>query len=310
MATEEQHDPFAQLADWAKKTERRVESARRRNGFLRRLPWIAGAIAVAVLLGLAVPRVFLLSPGAAATAYPTAGVPDGITPILSESASPTDPFAGTPAATYPKGADGIILPRAAAVTGFSASEVGRALQQVRMALIAGRLDGMMLSGHNPSRLIALLAPSQRGPAGKWFNDGTFTGVATWIDPAVSLDERQQIRVSGRVTYKSVVVDKIRTLRVTTNFIWVYAFSGLDHALAAEHEQVDWEFPATSDLRPGDRGMWVGDSKFYSALVDCAAFARGLLAPTRPDAAPRPSRSEDQNALLEADHTLDVNDDCR
>jgi hypothetical protein len=143
----------------------------------------------------------------------------------------------------------------------------------------------------------------------WFHGVSFTRVATWIDPAVRLDPREQPRVSGRVTYASVVSGGLRTLRVTTNFIWVYAFAGPKHPLAAVHDEVHWEFPAAANLRAGDRGMWVGNTKSYSAWVDCAASYRGLLAPTRPEAAPRPSDSEDPMALLRADHALEIADDC-
>ncbi|MFI5892950.1 hypothetical protein ACIA5D_22845 [Actinoplanes sp. NPDC051513] len=309
MAGDETPDPFAQLADWAQETERRERRKRRWSGVARRAPWLLTGVVLAVLLALAVPRMFSAEPGAADTAYPKASVPSGITVTTSESATPTDPFAGTPAASYPKGAAGITLPKATAVTGFTAAEVDKSLKQVRKALIAGRLDDMMLTGHDPSRLIALLAPNQRGQVAGWFKNAKFSGVATWIDPSVKLDPREQPRVSGRVTYSSVMADGLRTLRVTTNFIWVYAFAGPGHPIAAEHEQVNWEFPATKNLRAGDHGMWVGASKSYSAWVDCVAFDRGLLAPTRPEAAPRPSASEDSNALLEADHSLDIKENC-
>jgi hypothetical protein len=309
MAGDETPDPFAQLADWAQQAERRERRKRRWSGIARKGPWVLTGVVLAGLLALAVPRMFAAEPGAADDTYPKAGVPSGITVTTSESATPTDPFAGTPAARYPKGAAGITLPKAAAVTGFTAAEVDKALKQVRKALIAGRLDDMMLTGHDPSRLIALLAPGQRKPAAGWFDNRKFSGVATWIDPSVRLDPGEEPRVSGRMTYNSAVVGGLRTLRVTTNFIFVYAFAGPDHPLAAAHAEITWEFPTAKNLRAGDRGMWAGESKSYSAWVDCAAARRGLLAPTRPEAAPRPSGSEDPNALLEADHSLDITDEC-
>ena len=76
-----------------------------------------------------------------------------------------------------------------------------------------------------------------------------------------------------------------------------------------HDQVDWEFPATANLRAGDRGMWVANTKNYSAWVDCAASYRGLLAPTRPEVAPRPTGTEDPKDLLKADHPLEIDDNC-
>lgn len=309
MAEQETPDPFAQLAEWAEQTERRVRRTSGWRGLARKLPWILTGVLVAGLLALAVPRMFSAPHAGSTTGYPTASVPSGIGATSTRSAAPTDPFAGTPAATYPKGAAGITLPRVAAVTGFTAAQVGADLKQVRAAMIAGRLDDTMLTGHDPARLIAMLAPDQRAEATKWFQETSFTRVATWIDPAVRLDPGEQPRVSGRVTYSSVVSGGLRTLRVTTNFIWVYAFTGANRPLAAVHDEVEWEFPATAKLRAGDRGMWVGNTKNYSAWVDCVAAERGLLAPTRPEAAPHPSGSEDPNALLEADHSLEITDEC-
>jgi hypothetical protein len=311
MAEQETPDPFAQLADWAEQTERRVRRTQGWRGVARKLPWILTGVLVAGLLALAVPPMLAKRRGSHVGAYPTATVPTGIGATSTQSAAPTDPFAGTPAATYPRGAAGITLPPASAVTGFTAAQVGADLTQVRAAMIAGRLDDRMLTGHDPARLIAMLAPDQRAEATRWFHEVSFTRFATWIDPSVKLDPRQQPRVSGRVTYSSVVAGGLRTLRVTTNFIWVYAFTGTaaDRPLAAVHDQIAWEFPATANLRAGDRGMWVGNSTHYSAWVDCAAAKRGLLAPTRPEAAPQPSDSEDPMALLKADHSLEITDDC-
>ncbi|MCU7724451.1 hypothetical protein ODJ79_12055 [Actinoplanes sp. KI2] len=311
MAEQETPDPFAQLADWADKTERRVRIGRGWNGLARKLPWVLTGLLVTGLVAVAAPRMLSAwQDGGATGAYPKASVPSGITVTSTQSAAPTDPFTGTPAATYPKGAAGITLPKAAAVTGFTAAQVDADLKAVRRAMIAGRLDATMLTGHGQGRLIAMLAPSQRADVTKWFFDASFMGVATWIDPAVKLDPREQPRVSGRVTYSSVISRGVRTLRVTTNFIWVYAFVfPVEHPLAAVHDEVNWEFPVAANLQPADRGMWVGPTKVYSAWVDCAAAHRGLIAPGRPAATPQPSDTEDPMALLKADHTLDITDGC-
>ncbi|GIM89145.1 hypothetical protein [Paractinoplanes toevensis] len=119
-------------------------------------------------------------------------------------------------------------------------------------------------------------------------DHRFATVATWIDPAVKLDAGEEPRVSGRITYASVVVDGLRTLRVTSNFVWVYAFDRADRPLAVAHDELRWELPSTAGLRAGDRGRWLGDRKSYPALVDCAASDRGPLAPTRVGGTPRPA----------------------
>jgi hypothetical protein len=283
-------DPFAQLADWAAKTERRVRGRRR----WRWVAVAAGAVALVVVVGLAL----------------RASAPGGVTVTGTPSAAPADPFAGTPAATYPTGADGITLPKAAAVTGFSAAQVGADLAQVRAAMIAARLDRRMLTGHDPAPFVAMFAPNQRAALTKDFAGTGFATFATWIDPAVRLDPSAEPRVSGHIGYTSVVVDNLRTLRVTTNFVWVYAFDRADRPLAVAHDELRWDFPSTTDLRAGDHGMWLADRKSYTALVDCAASARGLLAPTRAGGGhPDPAPTEDENALLRADHTLDIRDDC-
>jgi hypothetical protein len=297
-------DPFDQLADWAEKTERKVR-ARRRLTWLKLIPPVVVGVAAAVGLVLAV------RPLIGKDSYATAAVPTGITVTTSAKAAPTDPFAGTAAANYPKGDAGITLPAAKAVPHFSADQVGAALRKVRGAMSAARLDDTMLIKHDPGRFIAMFAPNQGAALRKDFAGAEFITFATWIDPAVRLDPAEKPRVSGRVTYSSVTVDKIPTLRVTTNFVWVYAFSRSDRPIVVAHDEIQWDFPATDNLRSGDRGMWLGSIRAYTAPVDCKANDRGLLAPTRLDgaAAPDPRPTEDQDALLKPDHSLEIQDNC-
>jgi hypothetical protein len=310
----DEKNPFDGLEDWGRKTEKRVRRERwQRRGFWTLAVAVAALVVVAVSPAL---RSKLVGDGSAgdrvvADAYPTQSVPSGVSVTTTESAAPTDPFAGTPAAHYPTGAAGITMPAATGVAGFSAGQVGAALRDVRAAIIAGRLDPRMLTGHQPDRFLALLAPNSRKVIKGWFAGRDRSTLATWIDPAVRLDPAEPTRVSGRTTYRSLKVDGIPTLRVTTNYIWVYAFEGPRHPLAAEHDQIDWEFPDTHHLRAGDRGMWMRTTHSYGALVDCTAAGKGLLAPTRMDSAPTaaPSNTEDPDNYLRADHALDIGDDC-
>lgn len=251
------------------------------------------------------------TPAVTPTAYPKESVPSGESILSTESAAPAGPFDGTPAENYAKGASGISLPAAKAVTGFTQAEVGKALKQVRRALVAGRLDHAMLVSHRPAIFLGLLAPSERKSIEKWFHNADFQTIATWIDPAVRLDPDEQPRVSGRVTYSSVKEDGLRTLRITTNFIWVYAFAGEGQPIAAVHDEVQWDFPDPDRIRPADRGMWIGDSRSYSAWMDCDAAKKGLLAPgkRKMEPNPQPSATEDAADFLRADHSLDIADDC-
>lgn len=302
-------DPFTELKEWAEKTERRVTRDRRRRLMAGRAPVVLVGAAALVVLGLAVPAVRSMLPDAPATsAYPIQSAPPGITVTTSRSAAPTDPYAGTPAATYPKGEAGISLPKASAVMGFTAAQVDAAVHQVRKALIAGRLDQKMLISQDPATFLGLLAPGQRPEVRKWFSGERQTRVATWISPAARLDPREQPRVSGRMTVGSAMAGSRWELRVTTNYIWVYAFTdAVDSPLVAVHDQTVWKFPAAANLRPADRGMWIGDTDYYLAWMDCTEAAKGLLAPGA--AVVKATPTEPDNAILRADHTLDIADDC-
>ncbi|MEV4512139.1 hypothetical protein AB0K00_24610 [Dactylosporangium sp. NPDC049525] len=322
-------DPFDGLEDWAKQAERRAKRADRRRRLravfrirssrARSVLFIASAVAAAVLLAAALPTIRTYLPGGSAYSadssadsplYPTQAVPSGVSATTTASAAPTDPFEGTPAATYPKGEAGITLPPATAVTGFTAAQVDAALQQVRKALVAARLDQQMLVGHDPAALLALLAPNSAKGIKTWFDGTEFSALATWIDPAAHLDPAEEVRVSGRITFDSAEVDGIQTLRITTNFVWVYAFTGNGrNPLAAEHDETRWDFPATGRLRAADKGMWVGAVKGYMAWIDCAAAGKGLLAPYRSGAGAQPGPTEDPDAYLKADHSLTIADDC-
>ncbi len=292
--------------------ERPPDNDRRRTVF-RTLSVLAAVGVAAALLVAAVPalRSLLPEPRTNSAAYPTQSAPDGISATSSERAAPTDPFAGTAARAYPKGAAGITLPPAKAVKGFTAAEVGASLKKVRAAMIAGRLDHEMLVEHKPAKFLALLAPTDRKSVAKWFKTNDFSTVATWIDPAVKLDPQEEPRVSGRITYASLVVDDIRTLRVTTNFVYVYAFRGWDRPIAAVHDEIQWEFTHPDDVYPADRGMWLGETQSYMAMMDCLAAERDLLAPGSIVDAPEvdPSDTSDPDDWLKPDYKLDIGDDC-
>ncbi|GAA0579863.1 hypothetical protein GCM10010172_76030 [Paractinoplanes ferrugineus] len=303
---EDPPDPFEQLSGWAARTERKVKAGRRLR-WIRFLP--AGAVGLAAVAVLVFVIRSVSTGGDAGPADDIEAAPPAISVTTSpEAAARTDAFAGTAAAGYPKGAAGITLPPARAVPGFSADQVQAALGHVRAAMIAGRLDEDMLVGHKTGRFVAMFAANQRQMLEKDFAGDGFDTYATWIDPAVKLDAREEPRVSGRVTYTSVKEDGIQTLRVTTNFVWVYAFDRADKPLAVVHDEIRWRFPSTADLRAGDQGMWFGPVRAYNALIDCAAIKRGLLAPTPPGAGAA-GPIQDEDALLRADHALEIKENC-
>ncbi|MEU4159439.1 hypothetical protein [Actinoplanes sp. NPDC026670] len=309
MSQQDAPDPFDGLHDWAAKTEKKVRRERLRRLVAGRVPVVLVGLAALVALGFTVPAgLAMVRDRPAPAAEPTRSPGDGVSGTIPENGSITDPFADTPAASYPKGAAGISLPAAKAVTGFSAAQVSAALQQVRRAMIASRLDSTMLTGHDPDELLALLAPNQRAGISKWFSDATYVNLATWIDPAAQLDPDHEPRVSGRMAYTSRVRDGLRELRITTNFVWVYAFEGVDRPIAVIHDEIEWTLPAPKNLRADDNGLWVGKVRSYLGMVDCAAAEKGLFGPTR-FGAPGPAPSEDPEELLRADHPLEIEENC-
>ncbi|MEU8657920.1 hypothetical protein [Actinoplanes philippinensis] len=309
MSQHDAPDPFDGLQDWAHKTERKVRRERRRRLAARWVPTVVVGVAAVVAIGFTVPAGWALLRDSSPAAQPTPSRPDGVTATTTQTATPTDPFAGTPAASYPKGQAGITLPAARAVPGFTTAQVDTALQQVRKAMIAGRLAPGMLTDHRPDDFVALLAPSQRAPIRKWFTDRVHSNVATWIDPAVRLDPREQPRVSGRVTYAAATRDGRRMLRVTTNFVWVYAFEDTAQPFAVVHDEIQWDFFAPKNLHADDRGMWIGANRSYWAMMDCAAGDKGLLAPTRRLGAPAPGETDAPDDLLRPERSLDIHENC-
>ncbi|WP_436535038.1 hypothetical protein [Actinoplanes sp. HUAS TT8] len=271
---------------------------------------ITGIVVVALLVVAAVVHRMNAEPASDSTANPSQSyipLASGSKPADSEPAT-YGPFQGTPAQSYAKGKAGIVLPPAKAVPGFTAAEVKASLATVRDALIAARLDDKMLVKHDPSGFLATLAPSSRAEITKYFGDTRFSSVATWIDPAATLDAAEEPRVDGKITFTSVEDDGTRWLQVTTNFMWVYAFQGGDPRIAAAHDEIQWEFPHADGLAKADTGMWLTKSESYMAWVDCDAARKGLLRPGSQTGATT-GPTEDPNAILDSGHGLTITDNC-
>jgi hypothetical protein len=199
---------------------------------------------------------------------------------------PTDPFAGTPAASFASGADAIVLPAAADVPGFTTDEVTADLQTVKSALVAGRLDQTMLVKHDRTTFDALFSTYGKGLLDQFAQAKTLTIVATQIADGHTLTA-DPIRFSGQVTFSGKTLENgIRTLVVHTAYVWVYPFSGDlertgDH-LVTVRDSVDWIFPEKAEVDPDYVGMYVGDTSQYVASgVDCTLIAQGWVALGQP-----------------------------
>ncbi len=326
-------DPFHGLEEWARSTERRARRGhawrrlralprrvlRRRVGRISRRT-VAVVVLLAVLAGAALlNRDRLLNNGATAHAYPTQSHPSGVYATSTATGPAKGPFEDTPAATYPEGEAALTLPAPGDVDGFSSEQVAASLEQVRRALVAGRLDRRMLVDHDPAAFLALLGPNAAASWRSRFNEGTAISVASQLAPQARL-LADPPRVSGRTTYLAAKSETgQRYLEVVTNYVWVYPLEGPDYRphgrLLLVHDEVHWRFYHPDDVRPADRGMWIGQGQSYLLNADCEQLAKGLLALdsgstqptlTRPTATPSVSRPEE---YYDPNHSLDTGHSC-
>lgn len=167
------------------------------------------------------------------------------------------PFAGTPAEQWPEGEKGIVAP-----------DGNPAYEQVRQALIASRMDPVMLTEHQPGRFLALLAPEVREHVTK-----ELSGWTTRLKQGTKLLPGG-IRVSGKMT----LGEKDGYPAVTTDYVFAYAFEPPDpkkltsqlEMVAAVREKV------TYTVTP--EGLWPSDSTGFQYSIACTAAKEGFLAP--------------------------------
>lgn len=262
----------------------------------RVVPVLTGGLAVVVagllVLGLRVTGVWEPDPDSApevtGTPEPTA----------------TSPFAGTPAEDFAEGAAGIVLPPAEPVGDFTAEQVTNALEQVRRALIAARLDHTMLIDHDPEPFIALLAPAQQPAVREAFDSTEFATFATLVaDDAARIPAPP--RVTGRVTYRTTTAERgLPVLEVKTNFVWVYALGtpgGV--AVVVVRDELVWQVLHADAFLEPSRGLRLSEGESSAWGVDCDAYERGLFLPGHS------GLGENADAVFDPERPLRVAESC-
>jgi hypothetical protein len=250
--------------------------------------------------------------GNASAGQPNPSGPSASSP--STGSQPADPFAGTPAAQYAQGEDGIALPATTAVPGFTVAQVETALQQVRAALVAARLDPAMLVSHDPAGLLKLLSPHANTEIKPYFDSQKFFGFATQVAPGYTLTS-DKIRVSGKVTFQGTTANGVRLLDVVTNFVWVYPFTGPVHEpgdhLVVVHDQVTWDIPVDTDVDKDYQGLRISTWNGFASNMDCSMLKQSLLALGHPQlvTATPSTGAEDKNAAFDPSRSLQVNATC-
>ncbi|MEV4614127.1 hypothetical protein AB0K43_16255 [Kitasatospora sp. NPDC049258] len=153
------------------------------------------------------------------TAAPTAAPPavDPDTPTLE------NPWAGSPAAQWPAGADALALPAATAVGVFDKDQVADQLSKVKQFLVAANIDPKTLAGATPQDALALLDRHSRelvekdlaGPSAEHDPASLFSR----FDPRRAVPVTDQVRVQGRITFDS---DGDKGVLVHSDVTYVYA----------------------------------------------------------------------------------------
>jgi hypothetical protein len=229
----------------------------------------------------------------------------------SSAAAPKTPFEGTPAATFPEGEAGIVLPPATELAGFTQEQVAAALESVKKAMIAARLDTTMLVKHDTSVLLGLIAPENQKSLEDLFAKKDFMHFATQIAPNYNLTA-DKIRVKGETTFSAKTEEDIRFIEVKTNYVWVYPFAGElkepgDH-LVTIHDEITWLFPAEADVDPEFRGMYIDSTQSYSSNIDCDLADQSLLALGKPRFVPG-GATVDDDQVFDPNGSLDLGNTC-
>lgn len=282
---------------------------KRRTGLVVGL--VAGVLVLLLCLGaVGFVAVRTLSGDEGDETPPVTAPSDDATPRETPEPADRDPFAGSPAADFAVGEDGIVLPEAEAVGDFSRREVADALVAVREALIALRIDQRMLFEHDPEPFLELVAPDNADYLKEAFDSGSFGYFATQIADHATLVEPAP-RVHGEISFEATTDEQgIRVIEVVTSFLWAYAFEppseDLDGIVVVRDELV-WQIPHSDDVLDSSQGLWLWNGESYAWGIDCDAFAQSLLAPQS-----RPGRGidgPDQDDIFDLDSGLDYPDTC-
>ena len=225
-----------------------------------------------------------LLPGSRPTAPPAAGT-GGPTEAATLAIDPSHPFTGSPAASWPDGPAGIVVPAAAAVPGYTAAQVATAMNQVRDVLIASRLDRRLLVDHDASGFLDALAADARRQLEPLFGSGREAEAQSLVSMAATGSDLLPVepKVSGSMTARAGGTGE---LVIHTNYVFVYAFlpnqgdkvvNPMD-ILVVVRADVDYVLRTGNRWTPGSRGWWYGAAGGYAYSIACDAYHKGYLAP--------------------------------
>lgn len=192
-----------------------------------------------------------------------------------------DPFAGTPAATYPIGQRGIVLPAAKAVDSWTAAQVQDVLMKTKDTLVAARLDPTMVERGQTTKYLNMISPGARQGVKDKLDGGEALNYVTRLAAGYTL--ATEMRVKGQMSY---TVGKDKQLIVAADYIWVYPLNGqladdakgagARLALVRTVETYHWYAPS-SVTNEKEAGLRPGEGQIFLVNMDCQFSKQGLLA---------------------------------
>jgi hypothetical protein len=282
----------------------------------RRARWLIGSI-VAVAIGLVavlLAKVGLFSGSdVPATAASATGQP---AQAASFAVDLSQPFAKSPAASWPSGAEGISLPRPKAVEGFTGEQVASATQQVRELLVASRLDRRMLVEHDASGFLGALAPDARRQLEPLFGSGREAQAQALVSMAAQGSQLLPVepKVNGSM---SVSAGQAGELVVHTNYVFVYAFNtdrldkivDLMDILVVVRAEVDYILRTGPKWAMGSQGWWYGETGGYAYSIACKAYHQGFLAPSFTERTTSEVPTQDRGRYFDPESSLPASSGC-
>lgn len=191
--------------------------ARSRTGAAGRV--VAVLAALAVLGGLG--ELAWKAHGGRSLSEETTPVRNGAVPTLSA----TDPFEGSPAASYADGAAGIVPPAATATGPFSSREVAAAYTNARRRLIAIALDRQTLLGGSPDAFARVAGPDERSYFVRNLNNPNVEKRTRWwvvtFAPHTAELAGKVIKVHGRMSARPSAEQGIAGVTVHVDYLFVY-----------------------------------------------------------------------------------------
>ncbi|GAA1221573.1 hypothetical protein GCM10009665_09730 [Kitasatospora nipponensis] len=152
---------------------------------------------------------------AAPTAAPTTQAPQ--TPTVAQ------PWLGSPAESYPSGADAIEVPPAQATGVFDQDQVAAQLQLVKQYLVTANLDPAVVSGGATRQVLDLLDSQERAELGSALaHPDPQHDPTTWMsrfNARTAVLAVPEIKLQGRITFEG---DGKHGVLVHTDYSFVYA----------------------------------------------------------------------------------------